>query len=63
MAIVNAVKRGALIYIYDESGRQIGTVCAGEGAHEFTSASISIRRGGLVYIYDEKGRQTGIIPV
>lgn len=59
MAIANAVQRGTIVYIYDEKGRQVGTVSAGDGLHGFTSGSISIRRGTMIYIYDEKGRQTG----
>jgi len=62
MPIANAVQRGTTVYIYDEKGRQIGTVPAGDGLHGFTSGSVSIRRGSTIYIYDEKGRQTGTTP-
>jgi 23S rRNA pseudoU1915 N3-methylase RlmH len=59
MAIANAVQKGSTVYIYDEKGRQLGTVSAGDGLHGFTSGSVSIRRGSTIHIYDEKGRQTG----
>ena len=61
MAIGNAVQRGSIIYIYDEKGRQTGSVSAGSGSqdglHGYTGSSISVRRGSIIYIYDERGRQ------
>jgi len=63
MAIGSAVQKGAFIYIYDEKGRQIGSVSAGgkppDGLTGFTSSSVSVRKGAFIYIYDERGRQTG----
>ena len=59
MAIGNAVQKGSNVYIYDEKGRQIGSVGAYDGLYGFTSTTVSIRRGTMIYIYDEKGRQTG----
>ncbi len=63
MAIANAIQKGSVVYIYDEKGRQLGTVTAGDGLQGFTSGSVSVRRGPTIYIYDEKGRQTGVISV
>jgi len=59
MAIANAVQKGSTVYIYDEKGRPLGSVSAGDGLYGFTSGSVSIRRGSTIYIYDEKGRPTG----
>lgn len=66
MAIVNAVQRGQVIYVYGEKGRQIFTVPAGHGPDDglkgYTSASVNVRRGNAIYTYDERGRQTGTVP-
>jgi len=51
-----------MVYIYDEKGRQIGSVTAGDGLQGYTSGSVSVKRGSMIYIYDEKGRQTGSTP-
>jgi hypothetical protein len=61
MAIANAIQKGSYIYIYDEKGRQLAYVSAGDGLHGFTSGSVSVRRGSYIYMYDEKGRQTGYV--
>jgi hypothetical protein len=61
MPIATAVQRGTLVYVYDEKGRQILSISAGnkpeDGLTGYTSTTVSVRRGGLVYTYDEKGRQ------
>jgi hypothetical protein len=61
MPIATAVQRGTLIYVYDEKGRHMMTIPAGnkpeDGLTGYTSTTVSVRRGGLVYTYDEKGRQ------
>lgn len=66
MAIGNAVQRGASVYIYDEKGRQIGSVSAGSGAQDglkgYTSSTVNIRRGSAIYTYDERGRQLSATP-
>jgi hypothetical protein len=62
MAIANAIQKGSTVFIYDEKGRQLGTVTAGDGLYGFTSGSVSIRRGSTIFTYDEKGRQTGTTP-
>jgi len=66
MAIGNAVQRGSFVYIYDEKGRQIGSVSAGSGKDDgltgYTSSTVNVRRGSFIYTYDEKGRQTGSTP-
>jgi len=66
MAIGSAVQRGSLVYIYDEKGRQLAAVPAGNGPEDglkgYTGATVSVRRGSLVYIHDERGRQTSAVP-
>lgn len=62
MAIGNAVQRGNLVYIYDEKGRQISAVSAGnsakgDGLTGYTGSTVNVRRGNLIYTYNEKGRQ------
>ena len=61
MAIGNAVQKGATVYIYDERGRQIGSVSAGSGSNDglkgYTSSTVNVRRGNTIYTYNEKGRQ------
>jgi hypothetical protein len=61
MPIATAVKRGSFVYVYDEKGRQILSISAGnkpeDGLTGYTSTTVSVRRGGFVYTYDEKGRQ------
>jgi hypothetical protein len=61
MPIATAVKRGSFVYVYDEKGRQILSISAGNkpevGLTGYTSTTVSVRRGGFVYTYDEKGRQ------
>ncbi len=62
MAIGSAVQRGSFVYVYDEKGRQIATVPAGEGLQGYTGATISVRRGSFIYTYDERGRQMSTTP-
>lgn len=62
MAIGNAVQRGSFVYIYDEKGRQIGSVSAGnvrngDGLTGYTSGTVNVRRGAFIYTFNEKGRQ------
>jgi hypothetical protein len=61
MPIATVVKRGSYVYVYDEKGRQILTILAGqkpeEGLTGYTSTTISVRRGGFIYTYNDKGRQ------
>lgn len=64
MAIATAVKRGNSVYVYDEKGRQIAVIGAGnrpeDGLTGYTSTTVSVRRGGSIYTYDEKGRQLSV---
>ena len=60
MAIGSAVQRGPFVYVYDEKGRQMTAVPAGNGPEDgltgYTGATVSVRRGAFVYTYDERGR-------
>ena len=66
MAIGNAVQRGGFVYVYDEKGRQLSALAAGNGQQDglkgYTGATVSIRRGGFVYTYDERGHQLSATP-
>jgi hypothetical protein len=59
MPIATAVQRGSLVYVYDEKGRLMTTVPAGNKPEDrltgYTSTTVSVRRGRLVYTYNEKG--------
>ncbi len=57
MAIGTAVQRGSFIYVYDEKGRQLAALSAGEGLQGYTGSTVSVRRGSFIYTYDERGRQ------
>ena len=61
MAIGSAVQRGNHVYVYDERGRQLAMLQAGNGPGDglkgYTGATVSSRRGSQVYTYDERGRQ------
>ena len=61
MAIGNAVQKGGFVHVYDEKGRQTGSVPAGsgprDGLHGYTGSTVSVRRGSMIYVYDERGRQ------
>ena len=60
MAIGSAVQRGSLVYVYDEKGRRLTSLLAGQvlkdGLQGYTSSTVSVRRGSLIYTYDERGR-------
>ncbi len=62
MVIGSAVQRGSFVVIYDETGRQIASVPAGEELHGYTSTAVSVRRGSFVINYDERVRQVSSIP-
>ena len=66
MAIGNAVQKGSFVYIYDENGKQVGTVLAGSGKDDglkgYTGSRVNVRRGVFIYSYDEKGRQIATTP-
>ncbi|QCP47889.1 hypothetical protein FAZ95_01030 [Trinickia violacea] len=61
MAIGSAVQRGSFVYIYDEKGRQLRSLSAGNGPQYglkgYTSGTVNIRRGSFTFTYDERGRQ------
>jgi YD repeat-containing protein len=61
MGIGSAVHRGSLIYVYDEKGRRLTSLLAGEGAKDglqgYISSTVSVRRSSLIYTYDERGRR------
>jgi hypothetical protein len=61
MAIGSAVQRGSLIYVYDEKGRRLTSLLAGQGPKDglqgHTSSTISVRGGSLIYTYNERGRR------
>ena len=60
MPIGNVIQRGRAIYVYDEKGRQLCMLPAGDGPNGgiagYTSGALNIRRGNVIYTYDEKGR-------
>ena len=66
MAIGNAVQRGSYVYVYDEKGRQLAMIAAGNGASDglkgYTGSTASVQRGSYIYTYDEKGRQLSMTP-
>ena len=62
MAIGSAVQRGSFVYVYDEKGRQLATVPAGEGLQGYTGSTVSVRRSAFIHIYDERGRQVSTTP-
>jgi hypothetical protein len=62
MAIGNAIQKGSLVYVYDEKGRQIASISAGNAAKGdrltgYTSTTVNVKKGSLIYTYNEKGRQ------
>jgi YD repeat-containing protein len=61
MTIGSAVQRGQLVYVYDEKGRRLTSLLAGQGPKDrlqgYTSSTVSVRRGSLIYTYDERGRR------
>ena len=60
MAIATAVKRGSVVYVYDEKNRLLLSLGTGnkpeDGLVGYTASTVSVRRGGVVYTYDEKNR-------
>jgi hypothetical protein len=66
MPIGTAVRRGSFVYVYDEKGRQLTAIAAGnqpeDGLTGYTSTTVSVRRGSFIYTYDEKGRQVSTTP-
>lgn len=60
MAIGSAVQKGSMVYIYDERGRQLASVSAGDGLQGYTGSTVSVKRGNMVYTYDERGRQVSM---
>lgn len=62
MAIGNAVQRGSFVYVYDEKGRQLASVPAGEGLQGYTGSTVSVKRGAFVHTFDERGRQVSTTP-
>jgi len=66
VAIGSAVQRGSFVYVYDEKGRQLTALPAGNGPEDglrgYTGATVSVRRGSFVYTYDERGRQASATP-
>ena len=62
MAIGNAIQKGSFIYVYDEKGRQLASIAAGnaakgDGLTGYTSTTVNVKRGSFIYTYDAKGRQ------
>ncbi len=62
MAIGSAVQRGSFVYVYDEKGRQLASVPAGEGMQGYTGSTVSVKRDAFVHTYDERGRQISTTP-
>ena len=64
--IGSAVQRGNHVYVYDERGRQLAMLQAGNGPQNglvgYTGATVSVRRGAHVFTYDERGRQLSMTP-
>lgn len=61
MAIGNAVERGSIIVVFDESGKQIFTIPNGSGSNDglkgYTSNTVNVRRGSTIITFNDKGRQ------
>jgi hypothetical protein len=55
MAIGSAVQRGALVYVYDERGRQLFAKAGTIGG--YTGSTVTLKNGSITYTYDERGRQ------
>ncbi len=66
MVIGSAVQRGSFVYVYDEKGRQLTALPAGNGPEDglrgYTGGTVSVRRSSFVYTYDERGRQASATP-
>ena len=62
MAIGSAVQKGSTVYVYDEKGRQLAMVPAGDGGLQgYTGSTFSVKRGSTIYTYGERGRQVSMI--
>lgn len=66
MTIGSAIQSGPFIYVYDEQGRQVAVLPAGDsprdGLQGYTSSTVNIRRGAFIYSYDSSGQQRSIVP-
>jgi hypothetical protein len=60
MSIGSAVQKGSFVCVYDEKGRPLCSVAAGNGKDDglkgYTSSTVSIRMGSFILTYNEKGR-------
>ena len=66
MAIGNAAQKGSFVYVYDEKGRQIaavgaGNVGKGDGLTGYTSSTVNVKKGAFIYTYNEKGHQVSAV--
>ena len=65
-AIGSAVQRGAHVFLYDDRGRQLAMLQAGNGDEDgltgYTARTVTIRRGAHVFTYDQTGRQLSMAP-
>lgn len=61
MAIANVLeKAGKHIWLYDEKGKVIKTICISSGKLiGFTSTTVSVQYGSQIWIYNEKGVKVG----
>ncbi len=67
MAIGSVIQKGSMVFVYDEKGRVLCTIPAGnidkgDGLTGYTSGTLSIRKGNMVMTYDEKGRLVSSSP-
>ena len=64
--IASAVQRGRHVHLYDESGRPLAAIPAGnadeDGLKGYTAGTVTIRRGASMHTYDTKGRQLSATP-
>ena len=64
--VASAVQRGRHVHLYDESGRQLAAIPAGDadedGLKGYTASTVTIRRGAYMHTYDTKGRQLSATP-
>ena len=64
MAIGTVVRRIGGMSVYDERGRQAGTISVlpSDELQGYTGSTVSVRRGSSVFIYNERGQQIGVAP-
>ncbi len=59
MAIGSVQQRGEFVYVFDQQGRRLFTLSAGnepnDGLLGYTSSSITIRRGYFIYVHNADG--------